>query len=941
MAVAAAVAVWGASPPARAAQELLYGAEGNNLRRFDTNTIGTDGQREQVLIQRAGAAEDGGASYDPESRFRDVNGMTCTLPGLSGRFVAGEDTGQPNPPAGWGVFDPGGTQVGKLTPTYQNAAPEPFGCAFDAQGRLFTSDIGDVGASGSNGQLTVWFPPFDHFPGPAGAYPNTNATSSNFCKIAVDIGNASGVAVDQEGRVYVASPSGLVIRRFLPPFPDSVADCSATDPQGSPMASVQEEIFAAADVLQGMLSFTGLAFSARETLYAASVATGRIGEYDQDGNLLRLILAPPLNVLPPPTGTPQGLAVGADGTLYYADLDLVGTFPNLSPGPDGKIRRIRFDPQSGDPLPPEIVKSGLRFPDGLGIVPGDLEPRNSPTYGGNLARSFFQPLESIVTPDNVDELEVMWRLPTGAIITGQPAVATVDVGTGPTQVVYVLSWDGNVYAALLSTGSEIWRFTTDEQPGATFPYAASVAVERVNGQDLVFIGAGEMMYALDAVNGEEMWRFTAGTGCVDAQGSPPGLCGFDGERNEIESSAAVVAGLVLFGMDVNDRDTGKGGFYAVDAADGRLRWFFDLESGQVCTPFAGDDVRYYDPYHSEAELGLPAGFLSSRPGCDHPRTPNGCGNVWSSPAVDVGRGLVFFASSNCDTDLDPASNRPPPPMPPYDEALVALHLDGTPAWRWRPREVDNQDLAFGAPPNLFSIGAAGQWFEVVGVGNKDGTYYVIDRDGVNQATDVRWDDADPSGLPYWATQVVPGGSAGGIIGSASLDTERRRLTFATAPGESPLQPQQPTLHSLDMDTGAVVWDNGASFSDASFGPTSGIPGVVFQGSVLTPQLRFWRSQLDAGDFLGSVVVNDALFGSAVASAATASGGIILVGGGVGARSSNAHSVSDQTSRIPHDLVAFCVPGTPPCPEGTTCGLGFELALLAPLLARLRRARRRD
>jgi hypothetical protein len=189
--------------------------------------------------------------------------------------------------------------------------------------------------------------------------------------------------------------------------------------------------------------------------------------------------------------------------------------------------------------------------------------------------------------------------------------------------------------------------------------------------------------------------------------------------------------------------------------------------------------------------------------------------------------------------------------------------------------------------------------------------------------------------------VVPGGSAGGIIGSASLDTERRRLTFATAPGESPLQPQQPTLHSLDMDTGAVVWDNGASFSDASFGPTSGIPGVVFQGSVLTPQLRFWRSQLDAGDFLGSVVVNDALFGSAVASAATASGGIILVGGGVGARSSNAHSVSDQTSRIPHDLVAFCVPGTPPCPEGTTCGLGFELALLAPLLARLRRARRRD
>ena len=42
-------------------------------------------------------------------------------------------------------------------------------------------------------------------------------------------------------------------------------------------------------------------------------------------------------------------------------------------------------------------------------------------------------------------------------------------------------------------------------------------------------------------------------------------------------------------------------------------------------------------------------------------------------------------------------------MPPYDEALVALDFDGNPAWRWRPREVDNDDLAFGATPNLFAI----------------------------------------------------------------------------------------------------------------------------------------------------------------------------------------------------------------------------------------------
>jgi outer membrane protein assembly factor BamB len=90
--------------------------------------------------------------------------------------------------------------------------------------------------------------------------------------------------------------------------------------------------------------------------------------------------------------------------------------------------------------------------------------------------------------------------------------------------------------------------------------------------------------------------------------------------------------LVFFGMDVNDVPTGKGGVFALDARDGRLRWFFDLESGSTCRPLATDDVRRFDGYHTAAELGLDASFFATRPGCDFDRTPTGCGNVWSSPA---------------------------------------------------------------------------------------------------------------------------------------------------------------------------------------------------------------------------------------------------------------------------------------------------------------------
>ena len=64
-----------------------------------------------------------------------------------------------------------------------------------------------------NGQLILWFPPFDRFPGPPGAYPHTDATSGNFCKLATDIGTAGAVAVDARGRLYLASSSRFAIYR--------------------------------------------------------------------------------------------------------------------------------------------------------------------------------------------------------------------------------------------------------------------------------------------------------------------------------------------------------------------------------------------------------------------------------------------------------------------------------------------------------------------------------------------------------------------------------------------------------------------------------------------------------------------------------------------------------------------------------------------------------
>jgi hypothetical protein len=343
--------------------EVLYAAEGNRLRRFDLDSITSPPLVEDVLIERA--------DLDPNGR--DINGQICPLRDGTGRFIAGEDTDQPHPPPGWGVFAPDGTQVGKLTATYLTEGAEPFGCSFDADYRfLFTTEVGNQATGEPNGQLILWFPPFDRFPGPPGAYPATDEPSTNFCKIAVDIGTAGSVAVDTLGRVYVASARGEGILRFSPPFPtgpDAAGGCGALDPLGSPLATtVQREVFAT------LTTASGIARAPSGNWFFGSVLTGTIGEYDSAGNPVRPILepAPGQPTLPLATGHPQGLAVDCRGDLYYADLSLTVSGGGIGPGPNGTVRRIGFD-VCGAPAAPAIVRDGLAFPDGLGILRGDLE----------------------------------------------------------------------------------------------------------------------------------------------------------------------------------------------------------------------------------------------------------------------------------------------------------------------------------------------------------------------------------------------------------------------------------------------------------------------------------------------------------------------------------------------------------------------------------------
>jgi hypothetical protein len=360
--------VIGFAPPA-CPQELVYSTEGNRMRRYDIDTIGSGALIEDIFIERA--------SIDLVNG-RDVNGEICFDPDLSGDLMCGEDTGQTAVHPGWGRFSSAAMQIGKNSPTYYEPQGEPYGCEFAANGTLFTSSVGAPDSGSGNGQLILWFPPFDEFPGAPTPYPNTEL-STNFCKIAIDLATAGGVAIDDEDRVYIASARGLsgpAILRYSPPFPtapDAGGGCGLTDPLGSPLAdSVNEEIF----ILDpdNVFTPTGIVRAPNGNWYVSSVFTGVIAEYNQDGNFVRRILEPidDDEALPIASGHPQALTVDCAGDVYYSDMALIPSGGSFGPGPNGSVRRISFD-IGGVPYAPELVRDGLNFPDGLTIGPGDLE----------------------------------------------------------------------------------------------------------------------------------------------------------------------------------------------------------------------------------------------------------------------------------------------------------------------------------------------------------------------------------------------------------------------------------------------------------------------------------------------------------------------------------------------------------------------------------------
>jgi polyvinyl alcohol dehydrogenase (cytochrome) len=441
-----------------------------------------------------------------------------------------------------------------------------------------------------------------------------------------------------------------------------------------------------------------------------------------------------------------------------------------------------------------------------------------PMYGHDPSRTNSTSCAQAPDGAAASRLVPRWFFHANDVVTASPSIVQ---GT-----VYAGAWDGRFYALDLKSGRVRWSTllgrgrtdgNADQHTGAYGEITSSAAVTTVGSRRVAFVGGGGSMYALDASRDDVpdarrvLWRF-------DVDASHPT------NHGEIESSPVVWSGapggpVVVFGSDSNQDSgfTGEG-VWAVRADTGRLVWHFNPEA-------ATNHALY------------------------------GCGNVWSSPALGLDarnpdplrRAVLYFGTADCPDNTPtacPADGSDPhcPPgqqyayarrWQPFADGIVAISAtDGSPLWSYQPHPVDNTlDDDFGSSAQLFTLPGGRQ---AVGEGNKDGLYYVLDRNSGS----LIWKRTEQgngniqSGFAIGgflgATAVTSVHGVPRVFGASGIDTP---VTYNHS-GQLVAQ-SDPTLSLRGMQAFSGADGSGAwsAIQTYTYGATSVANGVVYVGAL--------------------------------------------------------------------------------------------------------------
>jgi polyvinyl alcohol dehydrogenase (cytochrome) len=404
----------------------------------------------------------------------------------------------------------------------------------------------------------------------------------------------------------------------------------------------------------------------------------------------------------------------------------------------------------------------------------------------------------VLSPSEVARLKVKWAFVLAGGKEGQPTVAGGRV--------FLTSFQGNAYALDAASGCLIWRIDAAHSRTtiAIAPLAASPS-----GWAAFYGDQAKKVHAVDAADGKSIWA----SGPVETHplailtGAPVVAGGR--VYQPISSFEEVTAGAATYPCC-----TFRGAVAALDAASGKPIWK---------TPVIDQPPAPTGKNAAGTQMFGPAG-----------------GAIWSSPTIDLRRGLLFVATGDSYTDVKEDGS----------DSVMAMDLaTGQVKWRTQVTTDDNymsgcetaplancpkklgHDFDFGAPPVLARL-AGGK--DVLLAGQKSGAVYGLDPD---------------SGHVLWKTQVGAGGALGGVEWGMASDGTRLYVGVADAFMASP--PGRPGLVALDPATGRELWRTtsphlpcawagGAPCLNGISAPPTAVPGLVFAGD-MNGRLRAYRA----------------------------------------------------------------------------------------------------
>jgi outer membrane protein assembly factor BamB len=382
-------------------------------------------------------------------------------------------------------------------------------------------------------------------------------------------------------------------------------------------------------------------------------------------------------------------------------------------------------------------------------------------YNRDVLGTRHSPAETAIGASNASMLEEKWRFPARGsddeigVIHATPIVVEgcVYFGTATDPAFYKLAPDGTLVWSYRRTAQKKAGAPADA-PRELLPRSArfQASPEGILGSalvadDSVFFGdIGGWFYALDSAGGAERWKLNA-----RADGFPGAhrLNAFFASPILADGKLIVAGGTleqVVMAFPFYRGGTGRGFVMALEPSNGRIIWKYDV--GPAPQPF-DPPITIKDSWGDHRFHFGPA-----------------TSSVWSTPSFDAESGTIFFG-----TDVNTAPRRPTDDDPRLDTrescAVVALDVrNGAERWvtqisagdvwtngmrSYDPHEGRYKDQSIGDTPKVFTIDVDGIATKVVGVGSKNGGFYLL------QAADGQIVDHTPiyTGPPEYPLSPQP------------------------------------------------------------------------------------------------------------------------------------------------------------------------------------------